>query len=92
MKLLLFLTFQGKALSPTGLVFQKTIDIGSNSLPCIGDDLTDTITKSGSLHVVAKNINYDDDECVVTLESVEDDKHNEYQICEMAKLHGWSKS
>lgn len=89
MTLIFSLSFIGANLPRTGVTVRKQFDIGSGSLPCRGDNLTDTVAESGSLCIVSKDIDYEKDECFLVLESITDDQHNETEVRAMAKLHGW---
>ena len=66
----------------------------SSIIPCKGDFVSDSAFKDPYEHeVVQVSINYQRDECLVTLHMLEIDSDNEDDVkkyMEVYKLHGWT--
>lgn len=66
----------------------------ANIIPHVGDSIGDSVWKDPYEHKVIETIiNYQEDECYVSLESIKFN-HNDIDVlkkwCEMVKLHGWA--
>lgn len=74
--------------------FSMCKEFESNIIPHVGDYIQDSVWKDPyEYKVVEVKIDYQEDECYVSLESIRFDHDNKESLkkwCDMVKHHGWS--